>query len=120
LRNRRPSPDGKVTVGGGRVLPYHEEGEIAGITFTTVLDLKYDLFSAVLAAKRGVTTVLDYQNGENRSYLYDKKRKIVTPLVETGGMLHIPMNDFLKSNATGLIISTEDGVALVHTNSIRF
>ena len=95
LRNKRPAPPGQVTVGGGRALQYAHEGEIAGITFTTVPGLKYDLYSAVAAAKRGVSTCIDYgPNGENRSYLHDKRRGVVTPLLECGGMLTIPMDQF--------------------------
>jgi len=70
LSNRRPSPPGHVTVGGGRRLPYSEEGELAGITFTTVDALHYDLYSAIAAAKRGVRTVIDFDNGVNQSHLY--------------------------------------------------
>ena len=96
LTNRRPSPPGQVVVGGGRLMPYLEEGEICGITFTTVKDLNYDLYSAICAAKRGVTTIIDYEHydrddgGENRSYLFDKKTKQATPLIERDGMLEIP------------------------------
>ena len=51
-------------------------------------DLNYDLYSAICAAKRGVTTIIDYEHydrddgGENRSYLFDKKTKQATPLIE--------------------------------------
>ena len=63
LCNRRPAPDGVVTVGGGRQLRYVEEGEM-------VDDLRYDLYSALAAAKRGVKTVIDFdESGINRSYL---------------------------------------------------
>ena len=111
LTNRRPSPSGWVTVGGGRRLPYNEEGEIAGVTFTTVNDLRYDLYSAIAAAKRGVTTVIDFEDDINRSYLYDKHSKHATPLIERGGMLEIPMDDFLTPESTGLV-SSNDSVAL--------
>ena len=103
LTNRRPSPPGQVVVGGGRLMPYLEEGEICGITFTTVKDLNYDLYSAICAAKRGVTTIIDYEHydrddgGENRSYLFDKKTKQATPLIERDGMLEIPVHLFLLS-----------------------
>jgi hypothetical protein len=42
LTNRRPSPPGSVVVDGGRLLPCYEEGDICGITFTTVKDLHYE------------------------------------------------------------------------------
>jgi hypothetical protein len=115
LQNRRRSPPGFVTVGGGRRLPYFEEGELAGVTFTTVKDLKYDLYSAVCAAKRGVRTVIEFDaNGANRSHLYDKRSRTVTPLVERGGMLEIPMEGFLTSSPMGLAATVSDSFALAH------
>ena len=120
LKNRRPAPPGFVTVGGGRRLPYCELGEIGGVTFTTVNDLRYDLYSAVSAAKRGVKTVIEYdQYGKNRSHLCDRKSGNVTPLVERNGMLAIPMTQFLwqendSTCATGLASCGNDSFALAH------
>ena len=125
LTNRRPSPPGSVVVGGGRLLPYHEEGEICGITFTTVKDLHYDLYSAICAAKRGVSTIIDYEHyergdgGQNRSYLFDKKTKQATPLIERDGMLEIPVHLFLLSekrpaHSAGLTAGGGCAKALAH------
>ena len=126
LTNRRPSPPGSVIVGGGRHLPYKEEGEIMGITFTTVEDLHYDLYSAISAAKRGVSSIIDYDetSGKNQSFLYDKKNRVATPLIERSGMLEIPVHLFLQSDqpkASGLAAAesssactANDSTALVH------
>lgn len=118
LANRRPAPTGSVTVGGGRRLCYREQGELCGVTFTTVPDLHYDLFSATAAAKRGVTSVIDYSpSGDNRSYLWDKRSGNITPLLEhdNTGLLYIPMNFFLPSSSRSSSASQSSGDrALVH------
>jgi hypothetical protein len=45
----------------------------SGNELTVVQDLQYDLYSAVAAAKRGITCILDYnRKGENKSYLFCK------------------------------------------------
>ena len=111
-----------MVVGGGRLLPYHEEGEICGITFTTVKDLHYDLYSAICAAKRGVSTIIDYEHyergdgGQNRSYLFDKKTKQATPLIERDGMLEIPFTSFYSARSARhiLLASRLVGVAPRH------
>jgi len=108
-----------VTVGGGRQLQYQEEGELCGVTFTTVPDLHYDLFSATAAAKRGVTSVIDYDaTGTNRSYLWDKRSHHITPLLEhdNTGLLYIPMDAFIPNNPSPPSTSPDDDppLALVH------
>jgi hypothetical protein len=108
LQNRRASSPGFVIVGGGRRLPYHSEGKICGITFTIVLDLHYDLYSAIAAAKRGISTVIDYHpDGTNKSYLHDKRKNTLTSLIENNGLLMIPMDTFLAScNSWSLSVSS--------------
>jgi hypothetical protein len=46
--------------------------------------LKFDLYSGISAAKRGISAVIDYDTntGENLSYTFCKKTGEVTPLVE--------------------------------------
>ena len=115
LQNRRPAPPGCVTVGGGRRLAYLEQGELAGVTFTTVPDLRYDLFSATAAGKRGVTSVIDYDcNGVNCSFLHDKRNGRITPLREHGdsGLLYIPLDSFISTPSSPS--RTSPDVALVH------
>ena len=67
---------------------------------TVVQSLKYDLYAAVAAAKRGVSCVLDYDtNGTNRSFLIDKKSGIATPLIERKkGILEVPVHLFIDNN----------------------
>ncbi len=65
-------------------LQYLEKGSITeNNTVTVVKDLKYDLYAAVAAAKGGVSCVLDYTaEGENHSYLFCKKTRTITPLIQ--------------------------------------
>jgi hypothetical protein len=76
---------------------------MCGITSTTVKNLHYDIYSATCAAKRGVSTVIDYEHyersdgGQNRPCLFDKKTRQATPLIERDGMLEIPVHLFLLS-----------------------
>jgi hypothetical protein len=47
---------------------------MGNLEITVVQDLKYDLFSAVNAAKQGLTSVIDFDidTGKNNSYTVDK------------------------------------------------
>ncbi len=58
---------GSCKVGNGDDLKYIEKGTITkGNEVTVVADLKYDLYdAAVAAAKRGVSCVIDFNNGKN-------------------------------------------------------
>jgi hypothetical protein len=74
---------GSCNVGNGANLKYIKKGTITTENEVTVVaDLKYDLYAAVAAAKRGVTCVIDFKNGKNQSYLYCKNSGSVTPLIE--------------------------------------
>jgi hypothetical protein len=71
LRNIAPAY-GSCSAANGKNLSYLERGLITeNNEITVVKDLKYDLYAAVSAAKRGVSCVLDFtEKGENQSYLY--------------------------------------------------
>jgi hypothetical protein len=63
---------GSCNVGNGANLKYLERGTITQNNEVTVAkDLKYDLYAAVAAAKRGISCVLDYKsNGDNQRQLF--------------------------------------------------
>jgi hypothetical protein len=65
------------------------------------------LYSAVAAAKRGISAVVDYDTvtGENRSFTYCKDTKEVSPLVERrDGALEVPVHLLLsRKNTVGLL-----------------
>ena len=97
---------GSCSVGNGANLKYLERGTInSNNEVTVVKDLKYDLYAAVAAAKRGVTCVLDYNSkGENQSYLLCKKSGIITPLIERRkGILEVPVHLYVDKAESGLI-----------------
>ena len=70
---------------------------------TVVKDLKYDLYAAVAAAKRGVSCVLDFDsNGDNQSYLLCKKTGTITPLIERRkGILEVPVHLYINNQEKG-------------------
>jgi hypothetical protein len=76
--------NGSCNVENGAKLKYLQKGLLTKNNEVTVVkDLKYDLYAAVAAAKRGVSCVSDYStNGKNRSYLLCKKTGTITPLIE--------------------------------------
>ena len=97
---------GSCNVGNGASLKYIEKGTITTENEVTVVaDLKYDLYAAVAAAKRGVTCVIDFENGKNQSYLYCKNSGSVTPLIERKkGILEVPVHLYVnESNDIGLM-----------------
>ena len=97
---------GSCSVGNGANLKYLERGTInSNNEVTVVKDLKYDLYAAVAAAKRGVTCVLDYNSkGENQSYLLCKTSGIITPLIERRkGILEVPVHLYVDKAESGLI-----------------
>jgi hypothetical protein len=54
---------GSCNVGNGATLNYLQKGMItSGNELMVVKDLQYDLYSAVAAAKRGVSCILDYNS----------------------------------------------------------
>jgi hypothetical protein len=102
---------GSCNVGNGANLKYLERGTITQNNEVTVVkDLKYDLYAAVAAAKRGVSYVLDYNSkGDNQSYLLCKKSGIITPLIERrNGILEVPIHLYVNKNETGLIAKDKD------------
>ena len=78
-----------------------------GNELTVVKDLQYDLYSAVSAAKRGISCILDYNSkGENKSYLLCKQTGTVTPLIERKrGILEIPLHLYIENKDKGLMAS---------------
>ena len=87
--------DGSCQIASGANLQYLEKGSITlNNEVTVVKDLKFDLYAAVAAAKRGVSCVLDFNaNGHNRSYLLCKKTGTITPLIERNkGILEVPVH----------------------------
>ena len=99
---------GSCNVGNGANLKYLEKGMLTTNNEVTVVQsLKYDLYAAVAAAKRGVSCVLDYDtNGTNRSFLIDKKSGIATPLIERKkGILEVPVHLFTDNNDKGLKVT---------------
>jgi hypothetical protein len=93
-------------VGNGANLKYIGKGTITTDNEVTVVaNLKYDLYAAVAAAKRGVTCVIDFENGKNQSYLYCKTSGSVSPLIERKlGILEVPVYLYVnKSNDIGLM-----------------
>ncbi len=61
-----------LTVGSGDQLPYVESEVLTKNNHVTVVDgLKFDLYSGISVAKRGISAVIDYdtRTGENLSYV---------------------------------------------------
>ena len=105
LRNIAPAY-GSCSAANGKNLTYLERGLITeNNEITVVKDLKYDLYAAVSAAKRGVSCVLDFtEKGENQSYLYCKKTGTITPLIERKqGILEVPVHLYVNKTDTGLM-----------------
>jgi len=94
---------GSCSIGDGTPLHYLEKGKVTdNLEVTVVKDLKFDLFSAVNAAKHGLSSVIDYdlQTGQNQSFTIDKRTGSITPLVERGkGILELPLHLMLPSKA---------------------
>jgi transposase InsO family protein len=114
LRNISPEY-GSCNVGNGANLQYLEKGSITeNNTVTVVKDLKYDLYAAVAAAKRGVSCVLDYTaEGENHSYLFCKKTRTITPLIERKqGILEVPVHLYINKADKGLMVAEKQTPAL--------
>jgi hypothetical protein len=99
---------GSCSIGNGTQLMYIEKGNITeNLEITVVEDLKYDLFSSVSAAKKGLMSVIDFysETGANNSYTVDKTTGNITPLVERGkGVLELPLH---------LILNQEKGMISV-------
>ena len=94
--------NGSCNVGNGANLTYLQKGLITKNNEVTVVkDLKYDLYAAVAAAKRGVSCVLDFSsNGQNQSYLLCKQTGTVTPLIERKqGILEVPIHLYVNGES---------------------
>jgi transposase InsO family protein len=94
---------GSCSIGDGTPLNYLEKGSVRDNLEITVVDkLKYDLFSSVNAAKRGLTSIIDFDmdTGKNNSFIIDKFSGNITPLVERGkGILELPLHLMLPAKA---------------------
>jgi len=102
---------GSCSIGDGTPLQYIEKGKITdNLEVTVVKDLKFDLFSAVNAAKHGLSSVIDYdlQTGQNKSFTINKLTGTITPLVERGkGILELPLHLLLPSKACVSVSNSE-------------
>jgi hypothetical protein len=94
LKNVRPT-GGSCSIGNGEPLLYLQRGTInKQFEITVVKDLKYDLYSAVSAAKLEISSIIDYdlETGENHSYMVDKQTGNIIPLIERGKkILEVPL-----------------------------
>jgi hypothetical protein len=114
--------DGSCQIASGANLKYLEKGSITlNNEVTVVKDLKFDLYAAVAAAKRGVSCVLDYSpTGLNRSYLLCKKTGTITPLIERNkGILEVPVHLYVDKNDSGLKV-TENELTLTPAEISKF
>jgi hypothetical protein len=99
---------GSCTVGSGDQLPYVESGVLSKNNHATVVQgLKFDLYSGISAAKRGISAVIDYdmETGDNQSFTFCKATGEITPLVERRlGVLELPLHLILsRADTTGLM-----------------
>ena len=102
--------NGSCNVGNGATLEYLKKGMLTKENEVTVVrDLQYDLYSAVAAAKRGVSCVIDFNSkGENQSFLLCKKSNQLTPLIERKqGILEIPVHLYIDQNDNNGLMVTE-------------
>ncbi len=103
LTNVVPS-NGSCTIGNGTRLPYIETGTLTANNQATVVEgLEFDLCSAVAAAKRDISAIIDYDptSGENRSFIYCKDSGEISPLIERrNGALEVPIHLTLSRKNT--------------------
>ncbi len=103
--------DGSCQIASGANLKYLEKGSITlNNEVTVVKDLKFDLYAAVAAAKRGVSCILDFSStGLNRSYLLCKKTGTITPLIDRNkGILEVPVHLYVDKNDSGLKVTDNE------------
>ena len=97
---------GSCTIGNGTKLPYVETGTLTANNQATVVEgLEFDLYSAVAAAKRGISAVIDFDpiSGENRSFTYCKDSGEISPLVERRhGALEVYICSYLEKTQLDL------------------
>ncbi len=99
----------------GATLKYLQKGLITNANeLTVVKDLQYDLYSAVSAAKRRISCILDYNHkGENKSYLLCKQTGTVTPLIERKkGILEIPLHLYTGTKDKGLMATEPNALSM--------
>ncbi len=88
-----------------------ETGTLTTNNQVTVVDgLEFDLYlySAIDAAKRGISAVIDFDpvTGENRSFTYCKETGEISPLVKRRhGALEVPVHLFLSRKNTDTVDS---------------
>ncbi len=104
LTNVTPS-NGSCTIGNGTRLPYVETGILTANNPATVLveGLEFDLYSAVAAAKRGISAIIDFDplSGEKRSFIYCKDSGEISPLIERrNAALEVPIHLTLSRKDT--------------------
>jgi transposase InsO family protein len=107
LSNVSPS-NGSCTIGNDTRLPYVETGILTKNNPATVVEgLEFDFYSAVAAAKLGISAIIDFDpiSGENISFTYCKDSSEVSPLVERRhGALEVPVQLTLaRKDTVGLI-----------------
>ncbi len=111
LTNVTPS-NGSCTIGNGTRLPYVETGILTANNPATVVEgLEFDLYSAVAAAKRGISAIIDFDPlwGENRSFIYCKDSGEISPLIERrNGALEVPIHLTLSRKDTVGLIAKEN------------
>ena len=103
--------NGSCNVGNGANLKYLEKGMLTKSNEVTVVQgLKYDLYAAVAAAKRGVSCILDFdKDGKNKSFLINKESGIVTPLIERKkGILEVPIHLYVERDEKGLMATENE------------
>ena len=104
--------NGSCTIGNGTRLPYIETGTLTANNQATVVEgLEFDLYSAVAAAKRGISAIIDYDpiSGENRSFIYCKDSGAISPLMERRhGALEVPIHLTLSRKDTVGLIAKEN------------
>ena len=102
--------NGSCNVGNGATLDYLQKGMLTNENEVTIVrDLQYDLYSAVAAAKRGISCVIDFNSkGENQSFLLCKKSNQLTPLIERKqGILEIPIHLYINHQNDKGLMATE-------------
>jgi hypothetical protein len=78
---------------------------------TEVEGLEFDLYSAVAAAKRGISAIIDFDplSGETRSFIYCKDSGEISPLIERRNeALEVPIHLTLSRKDTVGLIAKEN------------
>ncbi len=117
LLSRVEPTTGSCTVGSGVKLPYIESGILMDHNPVTVVEgLRFDLYSAVAAAKQGTSAVIDFDlaKGENMNFTFCKQTGEASPLIERKqGVPEIPMHLYM-AEAKGLILNESKTLLTIH------